>query len=66
MFDLSELNRAKSALSSNGIAYTVRTNSMTNTGRTHGAPGIRASAAYSYRIYVHRDDYGRAKRIITE
>jgi hypothetical protein len=59
-----ELNRAIGHLTTNGIAYKTTTNSVTNPGRSHGVPGIRADYAYQYRIYVHKKDYERAKRAI--
>jgi len=58
------LNTICNKLINNNILYTTRTNSMTNPGRSHGIPNIRADFAYEYRIYVHRKDYERAKSII--
>ena len=62
--DMNELNRATGCLINNNIEYVTRTNSMTNPGRSHGIPNIRADAAYETRIYVHKNDYDKAMRAI--
>ena len=58
--DINEINRITGCLVSSNIGYTTRTNSMTNPGRSHGIPDIRADAAYETRIYVHKDDFDKA------
>jgi len=62
--DMNEMNRVTGCLASNSIRYRVITNSMTNPGRSHGIPNIRADAAYETRIYVHKDDYEKARHAI--
>ncbi len=52
--------RVVSALDKAGIEHTVRSAFPTNPGRSHGAPGIRADAAYEYRVYVKCRDYKKA------
>lgn len=58
------LNRVLGALTENNIEYTVKTNSMTNPGRTHGTPFIRSDSAYEYRVYVKKADRETARRLI--
>lgn len=59
--DLTTLNKFTENLSKNGIEYKIATNSMTNPGRTHGIPWIRAEYAYEYRVYISRKDYKERK-----
>lgn len=59
--DMVKCNRVKSELAKNGIDYITKTNSMTNPGRNHAAPFIKAECAYEYRIFVKRKDYEKAK-----
>lgn len=62
--DLDDLNRVRNLLAENQIDHMVRTNSITNPGRQHGVPNIRAASAYQYRIYVHKRDLAPAQRLI--
>jgi len=62
--DMMEMNRITGYLVSNNIEYSTRTNSMTNPGRGHGIPNIRADAAHETRIYVHKNDYDKARHAI--
>jgi hypothetical protein len=56
--DLNQLNQILGVLASSDIKYRTKTNSILNSGRTHGIPSINADYAYQYRVYVHRDaDY---------
>ena len=43
-----------------GIEFTTRVNSITNPGRSHGFPNLKADNAYEYRVYVHRKNFSRA------
>lgn len=63
-WDLDELNRVRNLLAENQIDHLVRTNSITNPGRQHGVPNIRAAYAYQYRVFVHKRDLAPAKRLI--
>lgn len=58
---MAKCSRVKSELAKNGVKYTVKTNSMTNPGRSHGTPFIKAECAYEYRIFVKSKDYEKAK-----
>ena len=57
-------------LSANGIAYTTKvtnrqTSSVIGTGRARsGSFGINQNFAYEYKIYVHKNDYANAARLI--
>ena len=62
--DLDDLNRVRNLLAENQIDHMVRTNSITNPGRHHGVPNIRAAYAYQYRVFVHKRDLDPAKRLI--
>lgn len=62
--DLHALNRVRNLLAANQIDHVVRTNSMTNPGRHHGVPNIRAAYAYQYRIFVHKRDVKRAESLV--
>jgi len=59
-YDSAFLQRATGALTAAGIDYSIRTNSLMNPGRQHGAPFIRQEHSYQYRLYVHKSDYDRA------
>lgn len=48
----------------NGIPTITRTNSMTNSGRSRGIPGVDADYAYEYKIYVHRKDFETATNLL--
>jgi hypothetical protein len=62
--DLDDLNRVRNLLAENQIDHMVRTNSITNPGRHHGVPNIRAAYAYQYRVFVHKRNLDPAKRLI--
>lgn len=62
--DLAAYSHAKERLEKEHIRYNTVTNSMMNSGRYHGMPGIRAEAAYEYRIFVKRKDYWHARRVL--
>jgi len=60
---IEDLYRIENCLATNNIKYRVKRNSLLDPGRTRGA-GIRAEVADKYRVFVHKDDYERAKRAI--
>ena len=58
-------------LSANGIAYTVRTENLQGSsalgGRSRGSSGsfgVDPNYSYEYHIYVHKNDYENALRLI--
>lgn len=57
-------------LSENGIEYTVRTTNLQSRSAVGsrraytGSFGIDQDHSYEYKIYVRKDDYDRAKRLI--
>lgn len=59
-----DLNWVTSCLITNDIKYITKTNSITNPGRHHGIPSIKMDYAYEYRVYIHKNDFERAKRAI--
>ena len=61
----SDLTRVLGRLTANNVQYVTKTNTITNTGRSHGVPFINADYAYEYRVYVYKADYVKAKHIIT-
>lgn len=62
--DFNILNNIIGLLDKNSIEHNTKTNSITNSGRSHGIPNVKADASYEYRIYVRRCDYEKAIRII--
>ena len=60
-WDTSAFDRVLNQLTSTGIKYTFRTR-----GGAHGIAGINADYAYEYRVYVHRDDYERARYVMNK
>ena len=64
--DLNSMNAVHDILSKHGIDYITRTNSITNLGRHHGTPNIKADYAYEYRIYVHKHDYEFVKKLLRQ
>ena len=63
-WSLDEVNWITGRLTSSGIDYGIVTNSMTDPGRMHGVPNVKFEYEYEYRIYVHKNDYDRAMRLI--
>lgn len=70
-FDTAEQARLRNLLADNKIDYSVKTiNRMSpsamSTGERGrvGTYGQDAGAMYEYKIYVHREDYARAKYLI--
>lgn len=55
-----DLYRIEDCLAKNNIKYRVKRNGFLNTRRAD----IFSEAADKYRVYVHKDDYERAKRAI--
>lgn len=62
---LPDLNRVLECLSTNSIQYMTKTNTITNPGRSHGVPFIGADYTYEYRVYVHKNDYDKAKQAVS-
>lgn len=70
-YDMKEQARVRDILARNGIDYSVKTvNRMSasavsagDRGRV-GTYGQDASAMYEYKIYVHKTDYEKAKKLI--
>ena len=57
-------NKICNILSNKKIEYCVRTNYITNLGRSHGVPFINSDFSFEYRIYVKRINYEEAVKII--
>lgn len=68
--DIKRYGDVRNILSSNGIAYTVKvTNRQTasaidSSRARYGSFGINQNFAYEYKIYVHKNDYDNALRLI--
>lgn len=62
--DLYYCNTICNALANRKIEYYIRTNSITNPGRSHGVPFISSDFAFEYRIYVKKRDFELALEII--
>ena len=69
--DMQRQANIRSILSANGIAYTVRTENLQGSsalgGRSRGSTGsfgIDPIYSYEYHIYVHKNDYENALRLI--
>ena len=70
-FSMEEQTRVRDVLAQNGIDYRVKTvnpaarSTMAASGRGHtGSLGVDADFAYQYYIYVHKNDYDRARSLI--
>lgn len=62
--DAAALRQMTEKLAAAGITCTVKTNSLANTGRGRGMPGINAAFAYEYRVYVHKSDLEEARCVL--
>ena len=68
--DMKRYGNVRDILSANGIAYTIKiTNRQTaaaiGSSRARvGSFGINQNFAYEYKIYVHKNDYDNALRLI--
>ena len=70
--DMQRQANIRSVLSANGIAYTVRTENLQGSsafgGRSRrerrGSFGVDPNYSYEYHIYVHKNDYENALRLI--
>ena len=64
--DMNRLNQLREKLDGAGIEHIVRNNrNRTFTaGRSRGVPNVDADYAYEYGIYVHRDDYQKARDLL--
>ena len=58
--DMQRQANIRSVLSANGIAYTVRTENLQGSSAFGGDPNY----SYEYHIYVHKNDYENALRLI--
>ena len=58
--------RIREALANAGIASHIRTHGIMGAAanRSRGMPGLNHDAAYTYTVYVHREDYHRAVEAI--
>ena len=69
-YDLTRLNQTRETLAAAGIQYIYRTKDLTNPtvfgGRRGqmGTFGIDDKARVEYKLYVHKTDFGRAKRLL--
>ena len=61
--DMQRQANIRSILSANGIAYTVRTENLQGSSALGGF-GIDPNYSYEYHIYVHKNDYENALRLI--
>ena len=61
-----KLFRIREALAEAGISSHTKTHGILSgtANRSRGLPGLNQDAAYTYTIYVHRDDYHRAVQAI--
>ena len=59
---MQKLFRIREALANAGIASQTRTHGILGAAanRSRGMPGLNHDAAYTYTVYVHREDYHRA------
>lgn len=64
--NMDDLYKACGKLSSGGVKYATKTNSILNSGRYHGTPNIQADYSYQYRVYVHKRDFERAKFLLSK
>ena len=64
--DMNRLNQLREKLDGAGIEHIVRNkrNRTFTAGRSHGVPNVDADYAYEYGIYVHRDDYEKARVLL--
>ena len=64
--DMNRLNQLREKLDGAGIEHIVRNkrNRTFTAGRSHGVPNVDADYAYEYGIYVHRDDYQKARDLL--
>ena len=61
----SDLTRVLGCLTANNLQYRTKTNTITNSGRSHGIPFINADHAYEYRVYVYKADWEKAQYVIS-
>ena len=69
-FDVKRQSDVRDILSANGVKYTVKVTNRQNApvvsssrART-GSFGINTNLSYEYKIYVHKNDYDNAMRLI--
>ena len=64
--DMNRLNQLREKLDGAGIEHIVRSkrNRTFPAGRSPGVPNVDADYAYEYGIYVHRDDYEKARDLL--
>ena len=71
-FDIKHQSVARDVLSANRINYTVKVTNRQNTSllgsirAKAGSSGIKPKSAYEYKIYVHKDDYDTASKLIKQ
>ena len=61
--DLNILNNYTDNLKKNNIDYIITTNSITNSGRSHGVIGINQNYSYEYRLFVKWSDSKKLRGI---
>ena len=66
LVSMQKMMHVREALSNVGIRSYTKTKGMGGFAgnRRHGMPFVNYDAAYTYTIYVHRDDYNRAVQAI--
>lgn len=68
--NMNQLAEKRDILAANGIDYYVKTKDLQGGGMAFssrnrtGSLGINWDYAYEYRIYVHKNDYERARHLI--
>jgi len=66
LVSMEKMFRVREALSNTGIESRVKSGggAAFTAGRKHGIPFVDQDSAYTYTIYVHKEDYDRAAAAI--
>ena len=71
--DMKRQSEIRNKLQGAGIDYTLKTRNLQgaegfgNSGRSrYGTAGIRQEFSYEYRVYVHKNQYEKAQKIIQQ
>jgi len=64
--DQNEYFRVCNLLDDNRIEHKTGMVSLLSAGRHRGMPGINQEFVYDYKIYVHKNDYDKAKELIAK
>lgn len=68
--DMSRSANVRSLLAANGIEYSIKVTNLRSTSAIgssrarNGSFGIDQNRSYEYKIYVHKNDYEKALRLI--